>query len=146
MPPRLPELIKRARRLALDRDRLIQELARDWVAALKGQGFSPRDLEELWAGLTEEAVRRLAKQSPQSAGAETIRREANEVIARVRERVEGELTDSRVEGRVVIEPGVVLERALVLGHVEQRCEPAPHSSRPHCQHHHEPRRPCRQPA
>ena len=58
MPPRLPELIKRARRLALDRDRLIQELARDWVAALKGQGFSPRDLEELWAGLTEEAVRR----------------------------------------------------------------------------------------
>ena len=42
MPPRLPELIKRARRLALDRDRLIQELARDWIAALKGQGFSPR--------------------------------------------------------------------------------------------------------
>jgi hypothetical protein len=47
MPPRLPELIKRARRLALDRDRLIQELARDWIAALKGQGFSPH-LEELW--------------------------------------------------------------------------------------------------
>ena len=70
MPPRLPELIKRARRLALDRDRLIQELARDWVAALKGRGFSPRDLEELWAGLTEEAVRRLAKQSTQSASAE----------------------------------------------------------------------------
>ena len=65
MPPRLPELIKRARRLALDRDRLIQELARDWIAALKGQGFSPRDLEELWAGLTEEAVRRLAKESTQ---------------------------------------------------------------------------------
>jgi hypothetical protein len=41
--------------------------------------------------LTEEAVRRLAKESTQSAGAETIRREANEVIARVRERVEGEL-------------------------------------------------------
>ena len=31
------------------------------------------------------------------------------------ERVEGELTDSRVEGRVVIEPGVVLERATVRG-------------------------------
>jgi len=91
MPPRLPELIKRARRLALDRDRLIQELARDWIAALKGRGFSPRDLDELWAGLTEEAVRRLAKESTQSAGAETIRREASEVIARVKERVEGEL-------------------------------------------------------
>ena len=31
------------------------------------------------------------------------------------ERVEGELIDSRVEGRVVIEPGVVLERATVRG-------------------------------
>jgi glucose-1-phosphate thymidylyltransferase len=31
------------------------------------------------------------------------------------ERVEGELIDSRVEGRVVIEPGVVLERASVRG-------------------------------
>ena len=90
MAARLPELIKRARRLALDRDRLIQELARDWSAALKGQGFSPRDLDELWAGLTEEAVRRLAKGGP-GAGVETIRREANEVIARVKERVESEL-------------------------------------------------------
>jgi len=91
MPPRLPGLIKRARRLALDRDRLIQELARDWIAALKGQGFSPRDLDELWAGLTEEAVRRLAKESTRSTPAETLRREANEVIARVKERVEAEL-------------------------------------------------------
>jgi hypothetical protein len=88
MPPRLPELIKRARRLALDRDRLIQELARDWTAALKGQGFSPRDLDELWAGLTEEAVRRLAKGG---ASADLVRLEANEVIARVKERVESEL-------------------------------------------------------
>jgi glucose-1-phosphate thymidylyltransferase len=31
------------------------------------------------------------------------------------ERVEGELVDSRVEGRVVIEPGVVLERSTVRG-------------------------------
>jgi glucose-1-phosphate thymidylyltransferase len=31
------------------------------------------------------------------------------------ERVEGELVDSRVDGRVVIEPGVVLERATVRG-------------------------------
>jgi hypothetical protein len=91
MAPRLPGLIKRARRLALDRDRLIHELARDWIAALRGQGFSPRDLDELWAGLTEEAVRRLARESARNAGAETIRREANEVIARVKERVEAEL-------------------------------------------------------
>jgi len=88
MAPRLPELIKRARRLAHERDRLVQELAREWSAALRGQGFSPRDLDELWAGLTEEAVRRLAKGG---ASAEVIRREANEVIARVKDRVESEL-------------------------------------------------------
>jgi len=88
VPPRLPELIKRARRLALERDRLVQELARDWSSALKGQGFSPRDLEELWAGLTEEAVRRLLRSGGGGVDAPTVRREANEVITRVKERVE----------------------------------------------------------
>ncbi len=88
MPPRLPELIKRARRLALERDRLVQELAREWTRALKGQGFSPKDLEELWAGLHEEAVRRLSRSRAGEAGAATIRREAHEVITRVKERVE----------------------------------------------------------
>ena len=89
MPPRLPELVRRARRLALERDRLVQELAREWGSALKGQGFSPRDLDELWAGLTEEAVRRLLR-SPAvgDTDAVAIRREAHEVITRVRERVE----------------------------------------------------------
>ena len=87
MPPRLPDLIKRARRLALERDRLVQELAREWSAALKGQGFSPRDLDELWAGLTEEAVRRLQR-SAAGADAAAIRRETHEVITRVKERVE----------------------------------------------------------
>jgi hypothetical protein len=88
MAPRLPELIKRARRLALERDRLVHELAREWTTALRGQGFSPRDLDELWAGLTEEAVRRLLKTAAGSGGAQALRREANEVIARVKERVE----------------------------------------------------------
>ena len=91
MAPRLPELIKRARRLAVERDRLVHELAREWSAALRGQGFSPRDLDELWAGLSEEAVRRLSKGSMVPARVEAIRREANEVIARVKERVETEL-------------------------------------------------------
>jgi len=91
VPPRLPELIKRARRLARERDRLVQELAHEWSVALRGQGFSPRDLDELWAGLTEEAVRRLLRAAELPAGSEVIRREANEVIARVKERVETEL-------------------------------------------------------
>jgi len=88
VPPRLPELVKRARRLALERDRLVQELAREWGSALKGQGFSPRDLDELWAGLTEEAVRRLLRSASLNADAAAIRREAHEVITRVKERVE----------------------------------------------------------
>jgi glucose-1-phosphate thymidylyltransferase len=37
------------------------------------------------------------------------------ILDDLRERVEGTLTDSRVEGRVVVEPGVVLERATVRG-------------------------------
>jgi len=88
VPPRLPELVRRARRLALERDRLVQELAREWSAALKGQGFTPKDLDELWAGLTEEAVRRLLRASTGHADAAAIRREAHEVITRVKERVE----------------------------------------------------------
>ncbi len=91
MPPRLPGLVRRARRLALERDRLVQELAREWASALRGQGFSPKDLDELWAGLTEEAVKRLLRSEAGTVGAEAIRREANEVIARVKERVETEL-------------------------------------------------------
>jgi len=91
MAPKLPELVKRARRLATERDHLVQELAREWTTALRGQGFTPRDLEELWAGLTEEAVRRLLQGDARAAGAEALRHEAREVIARVRARVETEL-------------------------------------------------------
>ena len=91
MAPRLPELVKRARRLATERDRLVQELAREWTTALRGQGFSPKDLDELWAGLTEEAVRRLLQSESRAAGGDAIRREASEIISRVRARVENEL-------------------------------------------------------
>jgi hypothetical protein len=91
MPPRLPELIRRARRLAVERDRLVHDLARDWSAALRGQGLSLRDLDELWEGLTEDAVRRLLRSPLNTAGPDALRRETQEVIARVRERVETEL-------------------------------------------------------
>jgi glucose-1-phosphate thymidylyltransferase len=37
------------------------------------------------------------------------------ILDDLQERIEGELVDSRVEGRVVIEPGVRLERATVRG-------------------------------
>ena len=58
VPSRLADLIRRARRLAAERDRLIEALAADWTRALRGQRLSASDLDELWAGLTEEAVRR----------------------------------------------------------------------------------------
>jgi hypothetical protein len=89
--PRLPELIRRARRLAHERDRLVADLAREWSAALRGQGLTRRDLDELWAGLTEEAVRRLRSRAPDGGRTDALRVEAQEVITRVRERVEGEL-------------------------------------------------------
>jgi hypothetical protein len=89
MPPKLADLIRKARRLASERDKLIDELAREWVVALRGQGLSPTDLDELWAGLTEEAVRRLGRGA--STPAHMLRTEATEVIAKVREKVEASL-------------------------------------------------------
>jgi hypothetical protein len=90
---RLADLVRRARRLALERDRLIESLAADWMLALTGQGLSRTDLDELWAGLTEDVVRHgLSASGPWTTQA--WRQEAQEVIARVRERVEAALGES----------------------------------------------------
>lgn len=87
--PRLADLIRRARRLAAERDRLVDALAADWTRALRGQGLSAQDLNELWAGLTEDAVRRGGADGRWTAQA--WRAEAQEVIARVRAKVEAAL-------------------------------------------------------
>jgi hypothetical protein len=88
MPSRLADLVRKARRLAAERDRLVEALASEWARALRGQGLSTADLDELWAGLTEDVVRR----GGQSAGgrwtAQAWRAETQEVIARVRQKVE----------------------------------------------------------
>jgi len=87
---RLADLIRKARRLAAERDRLIDSLAADWTRALRGQGLSTSDLDELWAGLTEDAVRRgHAAEGKWTAHAWRV--EAQEVIARVRAKVEAAL-------------------------------------------------------
>jgi hypothetical protein len=90
-------MVRKARRLAAERDRLIESLAAEWARALRGHNFSAADLDELWAGLTEDAVRR-GGQSPDvaeggSVTAHAWRREAQEVIARVREKVEAQLNE-----------------------------------------------------
>lgn len=92
MTKRLPALIRRARRLSGERDRLVDSLAREWAEALRDQGLSPADLEELWAGLTEEAVRRLRRSGNGRWPPEAVRTEAAAVIAQVRERVNRELS------------------------------------------------------
>ena len=88
MPPRLAELVRKARRLAGERDRLIDSLAQEWTRALRGQRLSRADLEELWAGLTEELVRRVGRLDDDRWTPQAWRREAREIVARVRERVE----------------------------------------------------------
>lgn len=90
MASRLADLIRKARRLAAERDRLIDSLAADWTRALRGQGLSPSDLEELWAGLTEDAVRRGHPAEGKWTN-QAWRVEAQEVIARVRAKVEAAL-------------------------------------------------------
>jgi hypothetical protein len=93
VPSRLADLIRKARRLAGERDRLLDALAEDWARALRGQGLSLTDLDELWAGLTEDAVRAggLAEDGRWTAPA--WRAEAQEVVARLRKKVEAALGD-----------------------------------------------------
>jgi hypothetical protein len=89
--PRLADLIRKARRLAADRDRLIESLAADWARALDGQRLSRADLDEFWAGLTEEALRRAGQSLDERWSAPAVRREAEEVIGKLRKRVEATL-------------------------------------------------------
>jgi hypothetical protein len=93
VPSRLADLIRRARRLATERDRLIEALAADWARALRGQRLSASDLDELWAGLTEEAVRRGGVAGDGKWTPQAWRAEAQEVIGRVRAKVEAALRE-----------------------------------------------------
>jgi hypothetical protein len=93
VPSRLADLIRRARRLAAERDRLIESLAADWARALRGQRLTTSDLDELWAGLTEEAVRRGGLSGEGRWTTQAWRAEAQEVIARVRAKVEAALRE-----------------------------------------------------
>jgi hypothetical protein len=91
---RLADLIRKARRLASERDRLLESLADEWARALRGQGLSNADLEELWAGLTEDAVRHGGQADAGKWSAQAWRAETQEVIARLRKKVEASLGDS----------------------------------------------------
>ena len=91
MPSRLADLIRRARKLAADRDRLVDGLAADWARALRGQGLSRADLDELWGALTEEALRRAVQSLGTTWSPAIVRQETDDVIARVRAKVEAEL-------------------------------------------------------
>jgi hypothetical protein len=93
VPSRLADLIRRARRLASERDRLVEALAADWTRALQGQRLSDSDLDELWAGLTEEAVRRGSVSGEGRWTAQAWRAETQEVISRVRAKVEAALRE-----------------------------------------------------
>lgn len=91
MTPRLADLIRKARRLAAERDRLIESLAAEWTRALRGQNLSEADLEEFWEGLLEEAVRSAGRAGAGGRPPQAWRQEAQQVIAQVRERVEAAL-------------------------------------------------------
>jgi hypothetical protein len=90
MASRLADLVRRARRLSAERDRLIDAVATEWTRALRGQRLTPADLDELWAALTEDALRQRVGGDGKWT-AQAWRQETREVIARVREKVEAGL-------------------------------------------------------
>ena len=92
MASRLADLVRRARRLSAERDRLIDAVATEWTRALRGQRLTPTDLEELWAALTEDALRQRVPGNGKWT-AQAWRHETREVIARVREKVEASLRE-----------------------------------------------------
>lgn len=92
MASRLADLVRRARRLSAERDRLIDAVATEWTRALNGQRLTTGDLDELWAALTEDALRQRVPGDGKWT-AQAWRQETREVIARVREKVEATLRE-----------------------------------------------------
>jgi hypothetical protein len=92
MASRLADLVRRARRLSAERDRLIEAVATEWTRALRGQRLTPADLDELWAALTEDALRQRIPGDGKYTS-QVWRHETREVIARVREKVEAQLRE-----------------------------------------------------
>jgi hypothetical protein len=92
MASRLADLVRRARRLSAERDRLIEAVATEWTRALRGQRLTATDLDELWSALTEDALRHRAPGESKWT-AQAWRQETREVIARVREKVEASLRE-----------------------------------------------------
>ena len=92
MASKLADLVRRARRLSAERDRLVDAVATEWARALRGQRLTATDLDELWAALTEDALRQ-AVPGDGKWTAQAWRHETREVIARVREKVEASLRE-----------------------------------------------------
>jgi hypothetical protein len=90
MASRLADLVRRARRLSAERDRLTDSVVTEWTRALRGQRLTPADMDELWAALTEDALRQRMPGDGKWT-AQAWRQETREVIARVREKVEASL-------------------------------------------------------
>ena len=91
MPSRLADLIRKRVASRPSGTASSRTLAGEWTHALRGQGLSPTDLEELWAGLVEDAVRRGRQTGEGKWTAQAWRHEAQEVVARVRQKVEAAL-------------------------------------------------------
>lgn len=98
MASRLADLIRRARRLATERDRMVESLADDWAGALREQGLTRADLDELWAAMIEEALKRAGRLLDGKWSSQAVRQETEEVVTRLKARVEAALKNDARPG------------------------------------------------
>ena len=93
MPSRLADLIRKARRLAAERDRLIDDLAAEWTHALAWAAAVGRPTStSCGPGWSRTPCGEAAPDERRESGrAQAWRHEAQEVMARVREKVEAAL-------------------------------------------------------
>jgi hypothetical protein len=81
---------QRVAALLARRDAVLDETARAWTGFARQQGWTRGDVASLWEGLTEDLVRRVARERG-GESPDTVRRDVLGTMAVLRDRIVAEL-------------------------------------------------------